>query len=108
MRQRTRALHMPCECHASTVLLLCCQGKSAVLPKHQVPRLGAPTHAYRAFAWGSNLLQYTADRNPRLHRARANSAAGRSEEHTSELQSPCKLVCRLLLEKKKGTRRNRE
>src|ERR1022692_2330691 len=25
----------------------------------------------------------------------------RSEEHTSELQSPCKLVCRLLLEKKK-------
>src|SRR5205807_9138608 len=26
---------------------------------------------------------------------------GRSEEHTSELQSPCKLVCRLLLEKKK-------
>src|SRR5256885_6457991 len=25
----------------------------------------------------------------------------RSEEHTSELQSPCNLVCRLLLEKKK-------
>src|SRR5256885_17028638 len=28
----------------------------------------------------------------------------RSEEHTSELQSPCNLVCRLLLEKKKSTR----
>src|SRR5256885_9731483 len=28
-------------------------------------------------------------------------AHGRSEEHTSELQSPCNLVCRLLLEKKK-------
>src|SRR5256885_12712926 len=27
----------------------------------------------------------------------------RSEEHTSELQSPCNLVCRLLLEKKKNT-----
>src|SRR5256885_12039473 len=27
-------------------------------------------------------------------------AAARSEEHTSELQSPCNLVCRLLLEKK--------
>src|SRR5256885_9901561 len=26
----------------------------------------------------------------------------RSEEHTSELQSPCNLVCRLLLEKKKA------
>src|SRR5256885_7741900 len=31
------------------------------------------------------------------HRARSY----RSEEHTSELQSPCNLVCRLLLEKKK-------
>src|SRR5256885_11236247 len=33
----------------------------------------------------------------------------RSEEHTSELQSPCNLVCRLLLEKKKDkvTRRTR-
>src|SRR2546426_6064497 len=29
----------------------------------------------------------------------------RSEEHTSELQSPCNLVCRLLLEKKKDARR---
>src|SRR2546426_2336962 len=29
----------------------------------------------------------------------------RSEEHTSELQSPCNLVCRLLLEKKKNTQR---
>src|SRR2546426_8184995 len=28
----------------------------------------------------------------------------RSEEHTSELQSPCNLVCRLLLEKKKTKR----
>src|SRR2546426_7719015 len=34
----------------------------------------------------------------------------RSEEHTSELQSPCNLVCRLLLEKKKNdyTRRARQ
>src|SRR5256885_9833650 len=34
----------------------------------------------------------------------AHTGAGvflRSEEHTSELQSPCNLVCRLLLEKKK-------
>src|SRR5256885_10361008 len=29
------------------------------------------------------------------------SSRSRSEEHTSELQSPCNLVCRLLLEKKK-------
>src|SRR5256885_8691126 len=48
----------------------------------------------------------------RLFRARANcwtsqviarqKKARRSEEHTSELQSPCNLVCRLLLEKKKN------
>src|SRR2546426_4299513 len=30
-----------------------------------------------------------------------SASATRSEEHTSELQSPCNLVCRLLLEKKK-------
>src|SRR5256885_9666449 len=40
------------------------------------------------------------------HRARSSTATpacprSRSEEHTSELQSPCNLVCRLLLEKKK-------
>src|SRR2546426_8120331 len=48
----------------------------------------------------------------RFRRGRRRAAAGidlqahpsgyaRSEEHTSELQSPCNLVCRLLLEKKK-------
>src|SRR2546426_10537477 len=30
------------------------------------------------------------------------ASCNRSEEHTSELQSPCNLVCRLLLEKKKA------
>src|SRR2546426_3058413 len=33
--------------------------------------------------------------------SRLSLRAPRSEEHTSELQSPCNLVCRLLLEKKK-------
>src|SRR3989454_9778627 len=39
-------------------------------------------------------------------RWRGSPLGSRSEEHTSELQSPCNLVCRLLLEKKKskGTR----
>src|SRR2546426_5802405 len=40
------------------------------------------------------------DRSPGSERA-CGSRATRSEEHTSELQSPCNLVCRLLLEKKK-------
>src|SRR5256885_9889904 len=34
------------------------------------------------------------------------SLTRRSEEHTSELQSPCNLVCRLLLEKKKFQQNN--
>src|SRR2546426_9230025 len=38
-------------------------------------------------------------RNRRIHKFKV--LQGRSEEHTSELQSPCNLVCRLLLEKKK-------
>src|SRR5256885_6792542 len=45
------------------------------------------------------------DREPMLGRQRAGLireiGRRRSEEHTSELQSPCNLVCRLLLEKKK-------
>src|SRR5256885_5731628 len=35
----------------------------------------------------------------------AFAVGDRSEEHTSELQSPCNLVCRLLLEKKKKATR---
>src|SRR5256885_16384178 len=58
----------------------------------------------------STLFPYTTlfrSRFARLLRARHPrimpqvGCGGRSEEHTSELQSPCNLVCRLLLEKKK-------
>src|SRR5258708_28419702 len=43
---------------------------------------------------------------PRTHDRRSRSRNGRSEEHTSELQSPDHLVCRLLLEKKKKKNHN--
>src|SRR6516162_8735830 len=57
----------------------------------------------------STLFPYTTlFRSRRSARGPAGSCPGswcartpRSEEHTSELQSPCNLVCRLLLEKKK-------
>src|SRR2546422_5250136 len=39
-------------------------------------------------------------------RCKSTSASGRSEEHTSELQSRLHLVCRLLLEKKKKRKRS--
>src|SRR5574337_864159 len=41
------------------------------------------------------------DGNRRTHRRWRGYGPRRSEEHTSELQSPLNLVCRLLLEKKK-------
>src|SRR5256885_11981503 len=44
------------------------------------------------------------DRAPWRGGGPGRHAARRSEEHTSELQSPCNLVCRLLLEKKKKTK----
>src|SRR5437879_10557932 len=43
----------------------------------------------------------TAKRSPATPRKYASPAIARSEEHTSELQSPMYLVCRLLREKKK-------
>src|SRR5688500_19719701 len=44
---------------------------------------------------------YRGDDNSRIERLDRLARRHRSEEHTSELQSPCNLVCRLLLEKKK-------
>src|SRR5437879_8485642 len=58
------------------------------------------TTLFRSSAW-SRFWRDT--RSPKADAARAafHSAVARSEEHTSELQSPMYLVCRLLLEKKK-------
>src|SRR2546426_2701035 len=55
-----------------------------------VPRLGVPAHLF---------LESAGAHQRRDHARRVGAL--RSEEHTSELQSPCNLVCRLLLEKKK-------
>src|SRR5256885_9823304 len=48
--------------------------------------------------WRPRLARLGHERSP----SHAGHLPGRSEEHTSELQSPCNLVCRLLLEKKKS------
>src|SRR5205807_2842871 len=50
----------------------------------------------------SSASQRPPSRSPSCCSARSSGGSrSRSEEHTSELQSPCNLVCRLLLEKKK-------
>src|SRR5256885_11290189 len=57
---------------------------SACRPAKRSPRGEVPAWNSTGVRWGEGALMWM-----------------RSEEHTSELQSPCNLVCRLLLEKKK-------
>src|SRR5580658_11302718 len=52
---------------------------------------------------GAPALRLCLGRAGRAAQRHPRHPGGRSEEHTSELQSPCNLVCRLLLEKKKKT-----
>src|SRR2546426_5638242 len=76
-----------------------------------VPSAKAAAMSTRSAASAKSIVSvavHMANRNPpfstksRIFRATAFFRSGtRSEEHTSELQSPCNLVCRLLLEKKK-------
>src|SRR5258708_37901426 len=54
---------------------------------------------FTALSWGLGF--YIADRRAHIFASLAIGCFVRSEEHTSELQSPDHLVCRLLLEKKK-------
>src|SRR2546422_7805774 len=49
--------------------------------------------------------ELSADERTRIHKEPTRDLQARSEEHTSELQSRLHLVCRLLLEKKKTTRK---
>src|SRR5256885_3711389 len=59
----------------------------------------APTEKWGEVGLESNDVQPAATPAPIVE---PPAALIRSEEHTSELQSPCNLVCRLLLEKKKN------
>src|SRR5258708_24933065 len=80
--------------------------------EHEGRTCGASKRAYRQGArrpglesalrraW-RNALGNLAGRDQGIPRQRGSAASSRSEEHTSELQSPDHLVCRLLLEKKK-------
>src|SRR5256885_3286473 len=71
-----------------------------------ISRRTAPS-TWRAPSRPPDSVESSSTAMPCRRRRRVRSAASskrpapRSEEHTSELQSPCNLVCRLLLEKKK-------
>src|SRR5438876_3416491 len=64
----------------------------------------AYSRATASRSWASVMASRSGDRRAR---ARTRGVA-RSEEHTSELQSPVHLVCRLLLEKKKKAKYTHE
>src|SRR5256885_6988065 len=78
------ALPISCGCPAQDGDLRVPAVRTASVPGRR-PASGGATGHRGAFA----------DRHP------VRRPGCRSEEHTSELQSPCNLVCRLLLEKKK-------
>src|SRR5256885_11507435 len=74
--------------------------KAALAAGHTVVATGRDSNAVaKAVGRSDNLLVLKLDVTNRADAVAA--AQARSEEHTSELQSPCNLVCRLLLEKKK-------
>src|SRR2546426_9363004 len=60
-----------------------------------LPAFGSPRSPTSAISFSTSSSWRSSPYSPGSH------SRGRSEEHTSELQSPCNLVCRLLLEKKK-------
>src|SRR5256885_12974592 len=71
----------------------CVDGRLTISPASTSGVYAAPWRSFKrsASAWVTP--------NP-CTRSLVTCAPARSEEHTSELQSPCNLVCRLLLEKK--------
>src|SRR5256885_3047760 len=73
--------------------------QSAAIRPRPITLAGAPP---RPSSWASGTTSDGQRGQPaRWFVVIAAPHAARSEEHTSELQSPCNLVCRLLLEKKK-------
>src|SRR5437867_8365924 len=78
---------------------------SILLPDQNEERVPAPSFPTRRSSdlRGGSWYPELTSRSDLTKRSQINphSGKGRSEEHTSELQSPYELVCRLLLEKKK-------
>src|SRR5256885_7994682 len=98
---------LPCWCICSLFLFFFLMirrpPRSTLFPYTTLFRSLSPTVPSSAENWLSRWK--TALRPPPRSSA---PRSPRSEEHTSELQSPCNLVCRLLLEKKKQRERQRK
>src|SRR5205807_6939203 len=95
-------LRYPQPAFSNSMTLRCQPKKRAVFSRWEK----IPSHETRASPPGQSESAQARFRPPRarlrrLHPEILRKREDRSEEHTSELQSPCNLVCRLLLEKKK-------
>src|SRR5256885_9738439 len=77
-----------------------CREHGEAVRRRPLGRL-VPERAQLGFGFFRRLDGGRRDLNERLEQLGLDPV--RSEEHTSELQSPCNLVCRLLLEKKNNT-----
>src|SRR2546426_5963736 len=76
--------------------------RSTLFPTRRSSDLGPPLLRQREASL--ERTRAVARLSPQDVRPADHGVRQRSEEHTSELQSPCNLVCRLLLEKKKTKR----
>src|SRR5947208_12927426 len=90
----------------------CCAARSSTPTSRGLPATSSRRYAYGSFpaacASSSTKLSTTQPFcDGPTPRQGATGTPGRSEEHTSELQSPDHLVCRLLLEKKKKKKKKR-
>src|SRR2546426_6882659 len=94
----------------STLILAATLTAHAAEPGYVDPATCRPCHSrivesYRQTGMGRSFGKAgTLPALPEFYHQPSGRYYSRSEEHTSELQSPCNLVCRLLLEKKKQSK----
>src|SRR2546427_2696358 len=79
---------------------MCEAGDSGCVPRHEPAALSGPPH--RPWRGRPHVAPFLVPQEEGL-----GGGVGRSEEHTSELQSQSNVVCRLLLEKKKRMKEER-
>src|SRR5438876_3828553 len=93
-------------CHERRLILIRCEKSPSAYLTWKNPALGVrPPSKSAANGWPSFRRINRRSRTRWPFASISNSARNRSEEHTSELQSPVHLVCRLLLEKNNPNRR---
>src|SRR5207248_3477419 len=98
IRDRTVTGVQTCALPISGATIRCCSCTTSMRNRERFPsRSGFPATpaSYWSTCWRKTTARLTSAASTR-------SCSKRSEEHTSELQSPYDLVCRLLLEKKKN------